>query len=151
PTVGHYGIARDRITTGGCEADKLIFFHGTTWPAKRYPESSWIRLAHLAREGKFRVLLPWDSDGERERAKRISAATGAVVMDKLSLAELAKEIATCRACIAVDSGLGHMACALDVPTLSLYGPTTPALTGTYGESQRVLPAKFHCAPCMQRK
>jgi len=35
----------------------------------------------------------------------------------------------------VDTGLGHLAAALAVPTLSLYGPTSPTLIGAYGPNQ----------------
>jgi heptosyltransferase I len=99
----------------------------------------------------LRVVLPWGSDQERERAQRIARASEASVLDELSLRNLAKEMATARACIGVDSGLVHMACALGVPTLSLYGPTKPALTSTYGDGQKALVVPFPCAPCMQRK
>ena len=37
--------------------------------------------------------------------------------------------------MAVDTGLGHLGAALDVPTVSLYGPTRIALIGAYGRNQ----------------
>jgi heptosyltransferase-1 len=37
--------------------------------------------------------------------------------------------------VAVDTGLGHLAAALDVPSISLYGPTLPGRVGAYGRSQ----------------
>ena len=35
----------------------------------------------------------------------------------------------------MDTGLGHLAAALDVPSISLYGPTLPGRVGAYGRSQ----------------
>jgi heptosyltransferase-1 len=52
--------------------------------------------------------------------------------------------------VAVDTGLGHLAAALDVPTLSLFGPTNPGLTGAYGRSQVHLASDWPCAPCLQK-
>jgi heptosyltransferase-1 len=57
------------------------------------------------------------------------------VLPKLNLAGVAKVIAGARACVAVDTGLGHLAAALDVPTISLYGPTLPGKIGAYGKGQ----------------
>jgi heptosyltransferase-1 len=53
--------------------------------------------------------------------------------------------------VAVDTGLGHLAAALDVPTISLFGPTNPGLTGAYGKAQIHLASDFPCAPCLQKK
>ena len=63
---------------------------------------------------------------------------------------MAKLLANAHAIIAVDTGLGHLAAALNVPTISLYGPTNPVLTGALGQSQKHLIANFPCAPCLGR-
>ena len=69
----------------------------------------------------------------------------------MELVELAKLLANAKAVVAVDTGLGHLACALATPTISLYGPTNPVLTGTSGLYQSHLISKFPCAPCLQEK
>ncbi|MGD8863633.1 MAG: glycosyltransferase family 9 protein, partial [Myxococcales bacterium] len=50
----------------------------------------------------------------------------------------------------VDSGLSHLAGALGVPTLVIYGSTDPVLTGCVGARARNLRADFPCAPCRSR-
>jgi ADP-heptose:LPS heptosyltransferase len=47
-----------------------------------------------------------------------------------------------------DSGPLHVAAALDVPTVSLFGPETPALYGPVGESHLVFYAGHWCSPCL---
>ena len=72
------------------------------------------------------------------------------MLPKLNLAGIAAELAGARGCVAVDTGLGHLAAALDVPTVSLYGPTNPGWTGAYGRSQCHLASDFACAPCLKK-
>ncbi len=98
------------------------------------------------------VRLPWGNPAEKARAERIARGLrNAVVLPKLNLAGVAKVLAGASACVAVDTGLGHLAAALDVPTVSLFGPTNPGLTGAYGKSQIHLASNFPCAPCLQKK
>ena len=100
---------------------------------------------------KVKVYLPWGNQEEKERAERIASSSGAEVLPKLSLNAMICVLAQSKAIIAVDTGLGHIAAALSVPTISLYGPTDPKRTGTMGMNQIHLAADFPCAPCLSRK
>ncbi|MCL2590915.1 MAG: lipopolysaccharide heptosyltransferase I [Betaproteobacteria bacterium] len=152
-----YGLDRTRISFGGTvdavtgDAPRLVFLHGTTWPTKHWPENYWRELARLATGAGWDVRLPWGSETEHERAQRIvKDLVGAHVLPRLPLAGLATELTAATACVAVDTGLGHLAAALDVPTLSLFGSTNPGLTGAWGRSQRCLATDFPCAPCLRK-
>jgi len=74
-----------------------------------------------------------------------------VVMPLLHLQDLAKEISTVQAVIGVDTGLAHLAAALNVPTITIYGATNPSLTGTCGHQQIRLLSHFKCSPCLKRE
>jgi heptosyltransferase-1 len=156
-----YGLDRARIPgtgSSGAESDgshdrskRLIFLHGTTWPDKHWPEKYWRELTRLAVIADYQIRLPWGNDAERERATRIAAdLDGAQVLPKLPLAGLAAELAAAAGCVAVDTGLGHLAAALDVPALSLFGPTHPGFTGAWGQRQLRLATDFPCAPCLKK-
>ncbi|MDR3088056.1 MAG: lipopolysaccharide heptosyltransferase I [Azoarcus sp.] len=134
-------------------APRLVFLHGTTWPTKHWPENYWRELARIAVDAGWQIRLPWGNDTERDRAMRIAeGVTGAHVLPKrLPLVGLAAELAQADACIAVDTGLGHLAAALDVPALSLFGPTHPGFTGAWGSRQLRLATDFPCAPCLRKK
>lgn len=150
--VVDYGIDRMRLIEANSQEPYLVFLHGTTWATKHWPEEYWCRLANLANQNGFSVKLPWGNDKERERARRIAASCqNAEVLNRLGLVEMAKVLAGAKAIVSVDTGLGHLAAALDVPTVSLYGPTDPVLTGAMGQSQIHLAAKFPCAPCFSRE
>lgn len=135
-SVGDYGL--DRAAMAGAPAGEpyVLFLHGTTWASKHWPEADWRALAeHLDARG-VAVRLPWGSEAEKARAERlVEGLAHAQVLPKLNLRGVAAVIAGARACVAVDTGLGHLAAALDVPSISLYGPTLPVKVGAYGRGQ----------------
>jgi len=69
----------------------------------------------------------------------------------MSLSEIAAELAVACGVVGVDTGLCHLAAALDVPGVTLYGATRSDLTGTRGPAQRPLSVDFPCAPCLERR
>lgn len=129
----------------------VVLLHGTTWASKHWPETSWVELGALLQQAGYRVKLPWGNAVEQSRAERIAQQCGAEVLPKMSLTELAALLAVSAGCVSVDTGLGHLAAAVDTPTLALFGPTNSALTGFYGKHQLSLQSTFHCAPCMSRE
>lgn len=150
---GHYGLDRSRIPrTLVPDTDYLVFCHGTTWRTKLWPLHYWQELAKKAATEGLSLFLPWGNEEEKVRAQRIAGKLpGAHVCNRASLAELAGLIGHARGVVSVDTGLGHLAAALAVPAVSLYGPTRPGLTGNYGLHQTILASRLDCAPCMSRK
>ena len=57
------------------------------------------------------------------------------VLPKLTLSEIANEIAGSIAVVSVDTGLSHLTAALDKANVILYGKTDPKLIGAYGRNQ----------------
>jgi len=145
-----YGIAGS-FKAAPANDNYLVFLHGTTWTSKLWPLEYWRALVGLAGEAGLKVRLPWGTKAEQQRADAIAeGADHCTVLDKLTLSEMAGMLAGAKGCVAVDSGLGHLAAALEVPTVSIYGSTDPARTGTRGLHQCHLSASFECAPCLSR-
>lgn len=140
-----FGLTPAARPTGRC-----VLLHGTTWQSKHWPERFWIDLAQRAGD-TLEVVVPWGDQAERERAERIAAAAPARVLPRGPLAALIDELAGASLVIGVDSGLAHLAAALGVPTLVVYGPTSSALTGSRGARARNLQAGFPCSPCLARQ
>jgi len=127
-----YGLSRQAFMQQNSEP-YLLFLHGTTWLSKHWPEPFW---RTLLEQITLPVRLPFGNAEEHARAQRLAAGLEQVqVLPPLDLNGMAQVIAGARACVAVDSGLGHLAAALSVPCLSLYGPTLPARVGTLGSHQ----------------
>lgn len=151
-----YGIDGARLVeeAGAGEASEptLVFLHGTTWPNKHWPLRYWRELARLAVLEGYRVELPWGSEEEYRQACSIAEGQSEVrVLDRQSLSGVAARLGRARGVVAVDTGLGHLAAALGVPAVSLYGPTDPRLAGTYGEHQHWLTPDIECSPCQRRR
>jgi heptosyltransferase-1 len=137
---------------GDADQRRLVFLHGTTWPTKHWPETYWAELLDLAVQNGYRVELPWGDPDDRLRAERIMKMAGhGELLPRIDLSTLARVLCGSGGVVGVDSGLAHLAAAVGVPAVTLYGPTRTELTGATGKRQRNLAAQFECAPCMRRE
>lgn len=128
-----------------------VFLHGTTWHSKQWPESYWIKLAQLLAKQGYNIKISASNEEEIARAERIAKECEAVkILPFLSIGKMARLLAGAKAAVAVDTGFGHLAAALGVRTVSLYGATDPRFTGAIGEQSRLLKANFLCSPCLKR-
>lgn len=137
---GEYAIAPHFMTDlPHDERQYLVFLHATTRDNKHWPESHWRHLLALLASSGLQVKLPWGTDHEQQRALRLAAGFQHVlVLPRLSLAEVAHQLAGAQAIVSVDTGLSHLAAALDRVNITLYGPTDPRLIGGYGKHQLAL-------------
>ncbi|KMK50697.1 ADP-heptose--LPS heptosyltransferase [[Actinobacillus] muris] len=140
--TGDYGIAHHFTKNQADQTAYLIAIHATTRPDKHWLESHWrTTLQALTNEGRY-ICLPWGNEAERQRAERLAQGNPQIqVLPKLSLTALATQIALAQAVISVDTGLSHLAAALDKPNVILYGATDPKLIGAYGKNQHYLTAQ----------
>lgn len=116
--------------------DYVVCLHATSWDSKRWPQRHWVDLCARLLDRGSTPLLPWGNAAERARADEIARAVpGARVLPPLALRELAAILGGARAVIGVDTGLVHLAAALDRPTVALYIDTFPELTGVLAHTQ----------------
>ena len=103
---------------------------------KLWAEENWRSLGNWLEARGLHCLLPWGTEDERRRCARIATAIpGAVVPQRLPLAGLARLAREARCVVGVDTGLAHLAAALNVPVVGLYSGSDPALTGLYGNGR----------------
>jgi heptosyltransferase-1 len=147
-----YGIEITRLPDFSLDTPYYVFLHGTTWDTKHWPEVYWIKLAKIVTDAGFAVQLLWGNDIEKTRAEKIAAGLDKafVMQRKLTLAEAAGVLAQAKGVVTVDTGLGHLAAALSVPSVGLFGPTNPNHSGMLGQRQVHLASQFSCAPCHKR-
>lgn len=150
-TPPDFGLDRLPLQKQESVAKYLVFLHGTTWTTKQWPEEYWVSLANLASQQGYRVKISGGNIAELERAQRIATQSSCVdVLPRLDITSMAQLLAGADGVVAVDTGFGHLAAALGVPTVSLYGATNPDYTSAIGASSLHLSAEFPCAPCLSR-
>jgi heptosyltransferase-2 len=70
---------------------------------------------------------------------------------KTTLPELIELMAACDLCLTNDSGPMHIASALGVPTVAVFGATDAAATGPTGDHSRIVQEPVECSPCLLRE
>ncbi len=109
-----------------------VLLHATARPEKAWPPERWVMLINVLRASGITPVLPSGNAAEREAAEWLArdacAGAGAspirpLVAPPVSLTEAAALLGGAAAVIGVDTGLLHLAAALDVPTVGLFGAT----------------------------
>jgi heptosyltransferase-2 len=143
------GIALDRPL--------VVFAPGAEFgAAKRWPAAHFGRLAKAIFEPdpKAQVAL-LGSPKDREACDEVIAASGAAGMFNLAgatkLDEAIALIARADAVVANDSGLLHIASALNRPVVALYGPTDPDHAPPFSDIAKSISLRLACSPCKQRE
>ena len=122
-------------------------------PAKEWPAESYGALIDLLahREDGEAVLV--GAASERAKCEEVAAASksGAMIAaGHTSIGELIALLSLCEGFIGNDSGCMHIAGALGIPTVAIFGSTNPSRTGPLGPKTRVIYRKLECSPCLAR-
>ncbi|PIU19366.1 MAG: hypothetical protein COT18_07895 [Elusimicrobia bacterium CG08_land_8_20_14_0_20_59_10] len=125
---------------------------GSAWPTKRWPREKWARLIKLLHAGYGGKVLMAGGPGEKDWNDAIArlAGPGRVLnlTGKTSMAELMEAIRPLKVFVSNDSGPMHIASALGVPAVGIFGPTTRELGFfPYGPANRVVETQLACRPC----
>jgi heptosyltransferase-2 len=161
-------IPRPRLTVAMTEAERVMRHFGLTpqlpllvfapgaefGSAKRWPAAYFGQLAQTVRQsiGQVQIVLlgsPKDRPVTEEIvqwAPEVISLAGAT-----SLAEAIALIAQAGAVVSNDSGLLHIASALNRPVVALYGPTDPGHAPPFSDMATSIYLHLSCAPCRQRE
>lgn len=124
----HYGLQ----AYGPAEAQPtVVFVHGTSRDDKLWPEECWFELGKRMLASGFDIALPHAGAAELARAERLASALGprAQVWPAMALDALVDRMGATQGVIGVDSGLSHIAVALNLPHVQLYNFPTAWRTG----------------------
>jgi ADP-heptose:LPS heptosyltransferase len=86
-----------------------------------------------------------------EAMEREKDDTAPILAKGLSLLQLASVMEGCGFFIGNDSGISHIAAALGIPTLVIFGPTDPKVWSPRGKKVFVVRKEIPCSPCPQER
>ena len=134
----HPQAASERVAVGMISARPCVaLVHGTSRADKQWPDAHWVELAQRLDSEGCDVALLHGTDEEQRRSETLARQmSNAVVWPRLALDALTDALATCAGVIGVDSGLSHIAVALDLPHVQLYNFDTAWRTGPIGRTRQ---------------
>lgn len=139
-------LTSDNIETAARLLDTLPGQHwlavapGANWPGKKWPREHYRALLHLAAADFDAVMLLGSAQDSEDIAALADAPLPILnAAGRTELGTAAALLARARAFVGNDSGLGHMAAAMNTPTLTVFGPGQPSRYRPWGvHAQTVL-------------
>jgi ADP-heptose:LPS heptosyltransferase len=139
--------ARERLAAAGLgERSYAALVPGSLWATKRWPVDRYAELARRIRGELGLGVAVLGSTSERGLCTTVAAASGALDLSgEMGLGETAAAISMARLFVGNDSGPLHMAMALDVPSVAIFGPTDPSQFDFEGHS--LVYEDLECSAC----
>jgi lipopolysaccharide heptosyltransferase I len=141
-----------RETDGDGQRLRVVVHPAAGWITKQWNPKHYAEIAdRILQTWDAKVFLLW-GPGERELAQQVQGIMrrpGHLVPD-MGVAELVAFLGACGLFIGGDSGPLHLASALGVPVLGLYGPSDPVRNGPSHGIDQVVSASPPCGPCYER-
>ena len=157
PRLAADPAARDRLLAKhGLRADGPVvaLCPGAEYgPAKRWPAEHFAALARRCAEAGAEVWIV-GSANEAALGDAICTSSGRFAVNlagRTSLLEAVDLLSAASAVVSNDSGLLHVAAALDVPVAAVYGSTSPDFTPPLGAHAVALQRELGCRPCFRRE
>lgn len=122
-------------------------------PAKRWPAAYYAKLAaNMLKQGWSAWLFGSEKDAlVCEQVNREAGGLCINLAGRTSLNQAVDLLSISRAVVTNDSGLMHVAAALERPLLALYGSSDPTFTPPLNAAAQILSLRLACSPCFKRK
>jgi lipopolysaccharide heptosyltransferase I len=139
------GIVQNGVVKNFCVANP-----GATWLTKRWPPENFGMVAKgLINQHDLPVVVPWAGDDEKKAGEVIvkTAGKGAFLAPPTDLRQLAALTSMAKLFLGNDTGPLHLAVALGVHSVAIFGATDPLRNGPYGTGNRMQTGGVDCHPC----
>ena len=137
------------------ERSKVIILHpGSGSKKKVWPLDRFLNLAHTLQDhlgSKVLIILGPAEGPEVQRTFEGMRSIEFIMAKGLTLLQLASVMEGCWFFIGNDSGVSHMAAALGLPTIAIFGPTDRRVWSPKGKKTFVVQREIPCSPCPQER
>ncbi|WBA08796.1 lipopolysaccharide heptosyltransferase II [Salinivibrio kushneri] len=146
--IAKLGLNQDKPVIGLCPGAEF-------GPAKKWPEQHYAEVARQAHQHGYQIWL-FGSAKDVETCEKIAAlAENApnihVLAGKTNLIEAVDLLGTCQTVVSNDSGLMHIAAAVNCQVIAIYGSTSPDYTPPLTSKVDIVHTDIECRPCFQRE
>lgn len=148
--AGEYAAGLLESDTG---APTVAILPGTRWQTKQWPVTHFAALAKALAGYRVQVIILGGADDRAAGAaiRNIAARSVHDLTGRTSIAQSAAIMRRCALVVGNDSGPTHLATALGVRVVALFGPTDPVRTGPYGAGHTVIQAPVPCLDCRRHR
>lgn len=122
-------------------------------PAKRWPTEYFAKIAKTKANENWQIMILGGSADQNVAAK-IQQLSDNVCLDltgKTDLGEVCDLLALANTAITNDSGLMHIAAALNIPLIAIFGSSSPKFTPPLSSKAKILSLNLPCSPCFERQ
>jgi heptosyltransferase-1 len=151
PTDSQAIFAQAQLKALGLD-DFALLNPGGAWASKLWSAHGYGEVARGLKDRGLRCLVSWGPGEERLAERVVAASEGAAVgCPPTTLLEFIEIARRARVVVGADTGPLHLACALGVPVVGIYGPTDPARNGPFDPRDVVVRRTPLCSPCHKRR
>jgi ADP-heptose:LPS heptosyltransferase len=137
------------------ERSKAIILHpGSGSKRKAWPLERFLRLSQILRDrlgSRILIILGPAEGSEVEKVFEGMDPHTFIQVKGLSLLQLASVMEGCQLFVGNDSGISHLASALGIPTIAIFGPTDPRVWSPRGEKVWIVRKEIPCSPCSRER
>ncbi len=123
------------------------------WDTKMWDNRKFTELCdRIIRELGIKIVFTGaENDGAIRDIRSMMEQESIDLSGRTSLRDLACLYQKALLLITTDSGPMHLGAAVNTQTIAIFGPTSPARTGPYGEGHAIIRAGLECSPCFKKK
>lgn len=146
----------DQVPIDGCHGPNspvlLHPFVSAFGRFKEWPVGNWVQLARMLAKRGLPLWISGSPDDQHKIARIIQQCgyCAAPAPHTSGIRQLTALMDHCRAVVAADTGVLHLATIRQIPAIGLYGPKDPTVHGPWGRNSRVLRGEIPCSPCTLR-